>query len=294
MTSSQVFRFLSGAAAARDVKIVAESGHLRWWNAWQIRRALRRGMPVAKIIGWKWFYGLKFATTRATLDPRPDSETLVDAVLRIANREPRTTILDLGTGTGCLVCAIVKNIPGAVGVGVDKSWRARRVARKNVRALGLAGRVEIRRGSFAQPGGAFFDKKRRPAKPDNNSPLRGDGVLHQSTPHQAELIIVANPPYIRPGEKINIGASFDPKMALYGGADGLKFYREIAKSIAPMCSLRSPMSTWGPRSSRGMTLFVEIGAGQAAAVKKIFAASGRRFIRSYKDLSARIRVLEFC
>jgi release factor glutamine methyltransferase len=223
---------------------------------------LRRGTPVAKIIGKKWFYGLEFYTNKYTLDPRPDSETLVEAVMcpprgRGAVAAPPATgggvsILDLGTGTGCLICAIVKNLPGATGVGVDISRGAIRVARRNVKNLGLTGKVKIERGNFNK-------------------------LSHKNLFD----IIISNPPYIALGDgRVNNGAMHDPALALYAGADGLDAYRAIAKSAH------------GALTPTGR-IYLEIGAGQGDAVREIFAGEGWEFVTSYNDLSGIERVLEF-
>ncbi|MDR3208844.1 MAG: peptide chain release factor N(5)-glutamine methyltransferase [Rickettsiales bacterium] len=243
MTDNQAFAFLRRFAPAHDAKVVLENKKVGFWNILRIAFRLRRGVPVAKIIHKKWFYGLPFYTNRHTLDPRPDSETLVEAVIR--NENPRR-ILDLGTGTGCLLCAIMKNIPNAVGVGIDCSRRACHVARRNAKDLGLRNRIKILRGTFSNANARDFD------------------------------IVVANPPYIPDGDpRVNRGARRDPKTALYGGHDGLRYYRQIAR-------LRT-----------NAKIYIEIGAGQGAAVKRIFSAAGWKPMARYKDLTGCIRVLAF-
>ena len=145
---------------------------------------LRRGVPVAKIIHQKWFYGIPFYTNKHTLDPRPDTETLVAAV--ISDNAPAPRILDLGTGTGCIITALVKNIYGASGVGVDISRGAIRVAKRNIKSQDLTNQVKIIRGSFA-------NKNLMKEKFD---------------------VIVSNPPYIAYGDnRVNTGAMHDPKRA---------------------------------------------------------------------------------
>jgi release factor glutamine methyltransferase len=199
MNFNQAFVILKNASDAHDAKIILEHfpkmGRIRLWR---IARQLRRGVPVAKIIHEKWFYGLKFYTDKNTLDPRPDSETLVDAALGADGDR----VLDIGTGTGCLVCAIVKNKKDASGVGIDISWRARCIAQKNVQSLNMGARIKIIYGDFNKPMNmGKFD------------------------------IIVSNPPYIARGDtRVNRGALNDPKIALYAGADGLDAYRAIAKN----------------------------------------------------------------
>ncbi|MCL2339023.1 MAG: peptide chain release factor N(5)-glutamine methyltransferase [Proteobacteria bacterium] len=284
---------------------------------------LRRGMPVAKIIGRKWFYGIEFETGRATLDPRPDSETLIDAVLndykrgesrlppaggdcrrlrrrggasskKLSNNfdekisleeaplrqspaaidtsplrggDATPRILDLGTGTGCLICALVANIPGSTGVGMDISHGAVRVARRNVKRLGLSDRIKISKGNFDSIG----QGKRQKAK--------GKNALCPM-PYAFD-IIVSNPPYIAVGDpRVDAGARFDPDVALYAGADGLDAYRAIAMNARKLLA-------------RGGRIFLEIGDGMGRAVWEIFESNKWRYMGSHDDLSGTERVLVF-
>ena len=299
MDMNQAFEKLKKAGGARAARIILNKlknpNHIKIYFA---ARKLRQGMPVAKIINEKWFYGLPFWTDKNTLDPRPDSETLVDAVLNfvgahicapsVANATDNIIapdgamgrnyaplhILDLGTGTGCLICAIVKNLPNATGVGIDKSLRAVRIARKNVKNLKLKNKIKIERGNFSSQLSSVFATLRR-----DRAFIR----LRCATPRQGSQfdIIVANPPYIAIGDsRVNAGAKFDPKEALYAGPDGLTAYRAIAKNAKNLLK-------------QGGQIFLEIGAGQSKAVKKIFTDCNWQFEKSYKDLSGIIRVLEF-
>ena len=251
MKINQAFTILSNAGGIRAARIITENKpNLRRVAVWRIAHQLRRGMPVAKIIHKKWFYGLLFYTNRHTLDPRPDTETLVDAVIGDKPKSPR--ILDVGTGTGCIICAIVNNIAGASGVGMDKSWRARRVARYNVRTHGLTKRIRICAGNFN----------------DKNNYGKFD-------------VIVANPPYIAVGDtRVNVGATFDPKIALYADNDGYAAYESIAKNMRQ-------------NLKHGGMLYVEIGIDMGARVRKIFTRHGWRFIRGHNDLAGIERVLIF-
>ena len=232
------------------------------WKLW-------RRVPVAKIINRKWFYGLPFYTNKHTLDPRPDSETLVEAVL--ANEKNARHILDLGTGSGCLLCAILKNMPHVTGVGIDKSFRARRVAQRNISELGLADRAWVVKGTF-----------------------RGIGVHLGSAD-----VIISNPPYIPDGDlRVDRGARHDPRMALYGGADGLKFYREIALlgNVVGRPSMKADVAFHRKATHQEyprLKLYLEIGVGQGAAVTKIFRDAGWQPIAQFKDLSGRVRTLSF-
>ena len=216
-------------------------------------RALRRGVPVAKIIHVKWFYGLKFYTNRHTLDPRPDTETLVAAVIADCGVGARPAVLDLGTGTGCIIAALVKNIHGARGVALDASRAAVRVARRNMRDLKLNDSVRVIHGNFNNPHAVrdMFD------------------------------IIVSNPPYIANGDaRVNIGATYDPRRALYAQNNGLAAYESIAKNARAW--LRS-----------GGKIYVEIGDGMMGDVRDIFERAGWKFGRTERDLGGIIRVLVF-
>lgn len=251
MTDNQAFNFLSRFARPSDVKIIMKNKKIGLFNVLGIAFALFRKVPIAKIIGKKWFYGLEFYTNKNTLDPRPDSETLTEAVIAKYRTNPNIHILDIGTGTGCLIASIVKNLAGATGIGIDKSGKACKVARKNMKTLGLEDRIKI-------------------INKDMGSLV---ALAHEDNEVN---IIISNPPYIPTGDKrLNAGARHDPKMALYGGRDGLDFYKKIAKIKA------------------NSDLFLEIGAGQSASVRKIFNSADWKFIKYYKDLSGRIRVLEF-
>ncbi len=254
MKTNQAFAILQAAGGIRAARIITENKpKLGRLAVWRMSRALRRGVPVAKIIGQKWFYGLKFYTNRHTLDPRPDTETLVAAVISDCGGDTRPTILDLGTGTGCIICATVKNIHGAHGVAIDKSWRAIRVARKNVRELGLGERIQVIRGDFS----------------------KSNAVRHQFD------IIVSNPPYIAVGDaRVDAGAIHDPHMALYADENGLAAYKKIAKNAKKWLKKRG-------------NLYLEIGEGQATDIKKIFLSQKWHFVRSERDLGGIERVLVF-
>lgn len=254
MEINQAFTILQNAGGVRAARIITESNpNMSRLRVWWIARALRRGVPVAKIIGQKWFWGLRFYTNRHTLDPRPDTETLVAAVIAdCATDAPN--ILDLGTGTGCIIGALVHSIHGAHGVGIDRSRGAVRVARRNMRRLGLDARVQIMRASFNNP---------------------------RALPCDAFDIIVANPPYIAVGDRrVDAGALHDPWCALYAKNNGLAAY----ESIAP--------NAWR-WACPGAKIYLEIGMGQAPAVRDIFTAAGWEFVRSESDLGGIERVLVF-
>ena len=254
MEINQAFAILSNASDSHVARIIIEKfGHMSRFAVWRVARQLRRGVPVAKIIHEKWFYGIPFYTNQHTLDPRPDTETLVESVFRDWKTTNGVRLLDLGTGTGCVMISVAWGIPSVSGIGVDISRSALRVALKNIQKMGLCERLDLVRGTFqdAHINGEQFD------------------------------IIVSNPPYIARGDKrVNTGAQFDPEIALYADNNGLLAYEQIAKSAR----------AWIKRSGR---LYVEIGAGMSRAVRSVFSSFGWKFVRADKDLGGKIRVLVF-
>ena len=254
MNINQALEILSAASNPHIAHIIAQKyGTLSRFTVWRMARQLRRGVPVAKIIHEKWFYGLPFYTNRHTLDPRPDTEILVESVLRDWGGATNLRVLDLGIGTGCIAFSIIWKIPGTSCVGVDISRGALRVAKKNAYKNSVCSRVKLVRGTFKHPNvyDEWFD------------------------------IIVSNPPYIARGDaRVNDAAKFDPEIALYADNNGLVAYEEISESAR---SLLKP-------SGR---LYIEIGAGMSRAVRAIFAKNGWKFIRADKDLGGHIRVLVF-
>lgn len=208
-------------------------------------RAARQ--PVAQIIGQRQFWGLTFRVTKDTLDPRPDTEALVAEAVKA----PFLNMLDLGTGTGCILLACLKSMPVARGLGVDISSAALHVARGNAETLGLAARAHFRESDW------FSDV-----------PGRYD-------------LIVSNPPYIAANEMPGLAPEvrdWEPHLALTPGGDGLEPYRIIARG-APS------------RLMAGGRLLVEIGPTQGAAVAALFAAQGLHEIRVLPDMDGRDRVV---
>jgi release factor glutamine methyltransferase len=196
------------------------------------------GEPVARILGVKEFWGLPLALTAATLVPRPDTETIVEAALEMLPAEQhhgrRLRIADIGTGSGAILLALLSEWPNAWGAGTDISEAALQTARANARQLGLSRRAAFVACDYAAALSGAFD------------------------------LIVANPPYIRSGE---IGAlptevrDHDPRRALDGGADGLNAYRIIAPEAA---RLLVP----------GGCLVVEVGHDQSGDVEALLTMAG--------------------
>jgi release factor glutamine methyltransferase len=210
------------------------------------------GEPVAYVLGWREFWSIRFRVTGDTLIPRPDSETVVEAALAWARtRPPGISILDLGTGSGCLLLALLSELPQARGVGVDAGEGAVRVARGNAEALGLAARARFLVGDWAGAIRGPFD------------------------------VVVANPPYVaeRDLDALAVEVSgHEPRLALAGGADGLDGARAVADAIGRLL---------GPAGAA----FLEVGMGQAPAAADILAARGLRPIGFRRDLAGIPRVV---
>ncbi len=161
-----------------------------------VKRRLK-GEPLAKILKKKEFYGREFKTNQYTLDPRPDSETLIEVVNELMKNIPKAKILDLGTGTGCLLLTLLAEHPNTTGVGVDVTLCALRVAKYNMKKLNLESRCQLLHSNwFDQVEGAYD-------------------------------LIISNPPYVSKNDKINTGARFDPYHALYAENNGYEAYEKI-------------------------------------------------------------------
>ncbi len=165
------------------------------------RRVARE--PVARILGVREFWGLPFRLSAGTLEPRPDSETLIEAVLyQVANRKAPLRLLDLGTGTGCLLAALLHELPHATGMAIDSNPQAVTTARENIAALGMDERAMVREGHW----GAGVDER-----------------FH---------IVISNPPYIGTHEQLQPEVKqHDPALALFAGEDGLEAYRTLAQEL---------------------------------------------------------------
>lgn len=204
------------------------------------------GAPMAYLVGSKEFWSLDFTVTAATLVPRPDSETLVASALAFAaDRSRPWRVLDLGTGTGCLLLSFLSERPGAFGVALDRSEEALSVAVANADSLGLARRTALVCGDWAASLAGPFD------------------------------IVLSNPPYIPrdeiPGLAIEV-RDFEPEAALDGGPDGLECYRRI---LADLPRVLAP----------GGSAFFEVGYGQAADVEKLVREAGLVATGTVRDLA---------
>lgn len=211
------------------------------------------GEPVSRIIGHREFWGRQFRISPATLDPRPETETLVETALAILarddNRAPR--LLDVGTGSGCILITLLAELPHATGTATDVSKAALEAAHDNAQRLGVADRLELRHADLLDGLDGPFD------------------------------MLLSNPPYIRTADIAGLApevARFDPLQALDGGSDGLAFYRRIIRDAA-----RIVPSGW---------VVLEVGHDQAATVIALAEAAGAiayRTASTYMDLSGQAR-----
>ena len=214
------------------------------------------GEPVSRLAGEREFHGRRFAIDAATLDPRPETEALVETALAAARRRGGATgegvrILDLGTGSGIVLVSLLAELAGASGVGIDLSPAALAVAQGNAERHGVASRARFAAGDWGAGLDGPFD------------------------------LVVSNPPYIPSADIAGLAPEVrdhDPRLALDGGPDGLDAYRAIADE-APR--LLAP----------GGTLAVEIGAGQEDQVEAILAAAGLSDPERVRDLAGRVRVI---
>ncbi len=197
-------------------------------------------IPLAYILGYKEFYGLKFKVTKDTLVPRPESELMVEEAIKLATKD--SIIVDIGTGSGCLICSVIKNT-GAKGYGLDISNKALAVAKQNAKNLKV-------------------NKKTKFIKSNLLSNLKIKKIKN--------LIILANLPYLNKQEMKEKSISREPKTALYGGTDGLVYYKKLAKQL---------------KAYSNYSLLCEINPGQKNGFKKIFPKAEFK-----KDLSGKIRL----
>jgi release factor glutamine methyltransferase len=216
-----------------------------------IRRAASE--PLSRILGKREFWGLSLAIAPHVLDPRPETETIVEAALSIFSdrRHEALRIPDLGVGSGALLCALLTEFGAARGIGVDLSVDAADVARGNLKECGLSSRSDIRVGDWTQGLDGRFD------------------------------LIVSNPPYIATGDLLGLPREvrdFDPQLALDGGRDGLAAYRRILPESRRLLAPRG----W---------LLAELGATQAADVTAIAGQCGFSDVTLYQDLAGFDRVL---
>jgi release factor glutamine methyltransferase len=240
----------AGLVRDPDLALGSHCGDLRGLAE---RRLL--GEPVSRIIGVREFWGQRFALSPDVLDPRPDTETVVETVLAHAATEPLRAwrILDLGVGSGAILGALLGHLPHSTGIGVDISFEACVIAKMNLQTLGLGERSSIICGYWLNALSGRFD------------------IIVSNPPYIATAMIDALAPDVR---------NYDPPGALDGGADGLDAYRVLAPAICK-------------RLAQDGIGVVEIGAGQSQGVKELFLKAGTFDFNIRSDLSGRRRAILF-
>ncbi len=209
--------------------------------------------PVSKILGRKEFYGREFKVSSDVLDPRPDTEALIELALRCVSRKVPVRILDLGSGSGAIICTLLAELPRATGVAVDLSTAALDQTNHNAKHLGVADRLDIVAGAWFEQVTGQFD------------------------------LVVSNPPYIPHGDIAGLVPDvrdFDPHLALNGGPDGLSCYRSIAEGVSGYLTA-------------GGHVIVELGAGQLPEVRAIFESFSLIYLDQCDDLSRQVRAVAF-
>lgn len=214
------------------------------------RRAARE--PVSRILGERGFWTLDLVVSPHVLDPRPDTETLVETALALIDkRDAPFSILDLGAGSGAITCALLSELPAARAVAVDLSLHACAATAENLARCGFTDRAMVVRGRWAESLAGPFD------------------------------VIVSNPPYVRAGDIPALDPEvrlYDPALALDGGRDGLDCYREIVADVPRLLK------------SDGFVAF-EVGSDQAVSVASLLGAKGFAIARVGRDVGGHERVV---
>ena len=235
-----------------------EYSALNWMQEFKISKELKfkftalieqrvSGAPISKIIGKRLFFNSEFFVNENVLDPRPETEVVVSVALE----ENFSTVLDLGTGTGCIVISLLKEKPDAVGVSLDISKECLSIAKINAETNGVLDRVKFIQSDWFSNVNSRFD------------------------------LIVSNPPYIGLSELNDLSRevkNFDPKIALFGGRDGLNCYEVIFNDVIRFLN-------------PGGRLITEVGSTQSSEVKKLFFNNGFIDIKVTKDLDLNNRVV---
>ena len=202
--------------------------------------------PISHLLGTREFWSLNFLVGAQVLDPRPASETLVETAFKYFNDQNASfSVLDLGTGSGCLVLSVLSERPHAGGLGIDVSSAALGIARQNAILQSLSERVSFKYGDWAKNLYGEFD------------------------------LILCNPPYIAAHEMNNLASgiiNFEPSISLFGGVDGLSAYRKLSDDIAKLLS------------PKGIAI-IECGQGQSESVNQILKKAGLTQIDTNKDIS---------
>ena len=225
--------------------------NIKKFNSLLNRRILNE--PISKIINKKSFWKDNFYVNKFVLDPRPETEGIIEEAIKLCkNNKTHFKILDIGTGSGAIAISLAREFENAAIVAIDISEDAIKVANKNIKDRNLDKRINLKKTTFEN--------------------IQGDFDL-----------IVSNPPYLSQKEIKNLSneiKKFEPKIALFGGKDGLDFYREFSKKI-------------DKNLKNGAHLILEIGASQFCDCMEIFRDSGLKFIKKSQDLQKKDRIMIF-
>lgn len=212
-----------------------------------------KGRPISKIFGIKTFWTFDFFVNEDVLDPRSDTEIMIESILNTYNIEDKLNILDLGTGSGCIILTLLKLFFNSKGLAIDISEKALNVAKKNAHNLQLEDVIEFKMNNW------------------------NDGIDEKFD------IIVSNPPYI-PSKTIDTLATtvknFDPIASLDGGTDGLKHYKYLSQNLIKSCH-------------NNTQIFLEIGENQKQPIIELFEYNNFKFKKAINDYSGICRILNF-
>lgn len=214
------------------------------------RRAARE--PLAHITGTRGFWSLDLKVTPAVLDPRPDTETLIECVLaQVKDKNAPMRLLDIGTGSGAIALALLTELPGATAIATDVSTEALAIATENALATGLGGRISFVQTNWTDGLNGPFD------------------------------VVVSNPPYIPSADVAGLEPEVrlhEPHLALDGGPDGLAPYRHILAALPGLCSA-------------GALVAFEMGFDQADALAALMHTAGLEGLTMQRDLGGNARVV---
>lgn len=263
---------------------------------WQLIERRKNREPISHIINKREFYGLDFFVSGDVLDPRPDSESLIELVLEIFGdknssknyqqaQNQQLQILELGVGSGCLIISLLKNLPNASAIGVDISAKAIQIAKQNAVSNQVENRLQFFESDlFANISLHKTDSQQEDMQNNAKNNLQNNHAKnHQQNNVQKFDLIISNPPYIEAAQIENLADEvrlFEPRLALDGGIDGYDFYRRIA---ADCKKFLKPLGL----------VVVEVGDNQSPKVQEIFAENKLNLKTSKRDLAGFERALGF-